>query len=236
MAKYLFRELFEPKNFDIFIETKEVNTDEGTKKIKEYFTVGPTVLTDEMNQNKRIYEGRDMDNALLVYKEKFIDSNRALGELDHPIDEAKSLYVELKSASHKFIEYRREGNYIISKAKIMDTPQGKIAKCLVDEGIKLGISTRGIGDIENRNGKQVVVNYEFVTMGDYVHDPSAPGAFLDILSEGKILLTKGFNEKQLQKMKEAEQKIDKKYKMNLSKEEKQQILEQFFIDVKKSLL
>lgn len=236
MAKYLFRELFEPKQVEIIKEVKEVETEDGIKKVKEYFTIGPTVLTDEINQNRRIYEGRDMDRALQIYKEKFIDGNRALGELDHPLDEEASLYVELKSASHKFIEYRRDGNYIISKAKVMDTPQGKIAKTLIDEGICLGISTRGIGDIEEKHGNSVVVNYEFVTMGDYVHDPSAPGAFLDTLKEGKMLLRHGFTNEEMQKMKKAEQKVDKKYRLNLSKEDKQKILSDFFTEVKKSLL
>ena len=247
--KYLLREIFTPKDFDFDSQTKLIEKvepvydkdgkliREDKKMVKEYYTYGPTVLTDEINQNERIYDGQDMDRAMEEYKKKFIESSRAFGELDHPFDEEKSLYVELKSASHMFIEYKREGNYIYSKAKILDTPHGKTAKAIIDGGGKLGTSTRGIGDIEERNGRQVVVNYEFVTMGDYVHDPSAPGAFLDILKEGKILLKKDyqFSDEEIQKMEKEEKKFDKKYRMNLSSNDKQKLKEEFFKSVLLSL-
>lgn len=241
MKKYLFRELFRPEEVDIITENKKITIKEydengneinKQKTVKEYFTLGPTVLTDEINQNRRIYEGTDMDRALREYNTKFIETNRALGELDHPFDDEKSLYVELKNVSHKFVEYKRDGNYIVSKAKVMtETPNGKIVKSLIDEGVKLGISTRGMGDIEERNGKSYVVNYEFVTMGDYVHDPSAPGAFLDIVKEGKKLLT-SFSDIEMEKIKEEERKFEDKYKMNLSSDEKSRIIKEFFDNVK----
>lgn len=246
---YLFTELFTPEKFEFDSTVKTVEKiekvyddkgrfiEEKKKQIKEYFTVGPTVLTDEINQNNRIYDGQDMDRALREYKEKFIDSCRAYGELDHPFDEEQSLYVELKNSSHLFTEYRREGNYIYSKAKIMDTPNGGIAKAIIDAGGKLGISTRGIGDIEERNGKPIVINYEFITMGDYVHDPSAPGALLDVLKEGKMLLKKDYHlrEKDIEKIEKEERNFDSKYRINLSSDEKRKLMNEFFESVVISL-
>jgi hypothetical protein len=116
------------------------------------------------------------------YSESYISKDRALGELGHP----EGPTVNLDRVSHKIISLQKEGHNFIGKAKILDTPMGKIAKNLIDEGVKLGVSSRGIGSITEKNGASYVRNdFMLATAADIVADPSAPDAFVEGIMEGK---------------------------------------------------
>jgi len=116
------------------------------------------------------------------YAESYISKDRALGELGHP----EGPTVNLDRVSHKIISLQKEGHNFIGKAKILDTPMGKIAKNLIDEGVKLGVSSRGIGSITEKNGTSYVRDdFMLATAADIVADPSAPDAFVEGIMEGK---------------------------------------------------
>ena len=116
------------------------------------------------------------------YNEAFVQKGRALGELGHPDGPT----VNLDRVSHKIVDLRQEGNNFIGKAQILSTPMGKIAESLLGEGVKLGVSSRGMGSIINKNGVNYVgEDFMLATAADIVADPSAPDAFVDGIMEGK---------------------------------------------------
>jgi len=116
------------------------------------------------------------------YTESYISKDRALGELGHP----EGPTVNLDRVSHKIVSLQKEGSNFIGKAKILDTPMGRIAKNLIDEGVKLGVSSRGVGSISERNGAAYVRDdFMLATAADIVADPSAPDAFVEGIMEGK---------------------------------------------------
>ena len=123
------------------------------------------------------------------YNESFVNKGRALGELGHPDGPT----VNLDRVSHKIVSLRQEGNNFVGKAQLLDTPMGKIAKSLLDEGVMLGVSSRGIGSIkEDTNGVKVVgEDFMLATAADIVADPSAPDAFVSGIMEGKEWIWEG---------------------------------------------
>ena len=153
--------------------------DNGKKnyKIKGVFMQGGI-----KNRNGRVYPVEVLQKEIQRYNEKFVDENRAYGELGHP----EGPTVNLDRVSHMVTSLKQDGKDFIGEAKIMDTPMGKIVKNIMDEGGKLGVSSRGMGSLEQKNG----ANYEkpdfmLAAAADIVADPSAPNAFVQGIMEGK---------------------------------------------------
>ena len=167
--------------------TEEINSVEfiveevGGKR--SMFIEGVFLQTEQPNRNNRVYKRNVMEREVARYSEKYIDNGRALGELGHPDGPT----VNLDRVSHKIVSLRQEGNNFIGKAKLLETPMGKIAKNLIEEGVTLGVSSRGIGSLtETRQGYKLVGDdFMLATAADIVADPSAPDAFVQGIMEGK---------------------------------------------------
>jgi len=164
------------------IEDIEVICEEKEGGLKNYFIEGIFLQGNLQNRNRRYYDVGILDREVTKYNESFVNTGRALGELGHPDGPT----INLDRVSHKIVSLQREGNNFIGKAKLLETPMGKIAKSLVDEGIKLGVSSRGIGSLEEKNGIHYVKDdFMLATAADIVADPSAPDAFVNGIMEGK---------------------------------------------------
>jgi len=163
------------------IEDVQVLVEEKNGK-KNLYIEGVFLQADLQNRNKRIYPFDVLNREVQRYNEQYVTTGRALGELGHPDGPS----VNLDRVSHKIIELRSEGTNFYGKARILDTPMGKIAKSLLDEGVKLGVSSRGMGSLEEKNGvKYVRDDFMLATAADIVADPSAPDAFVQGIMEGK---------------------------------------------------
>jgi len=156
---------------------------EETEGKKSMFIEGVFLQGNQKNRNGRVYKTDTLAREVGRYTEQYINQGRALGELGHPDGPT----VNLDRVSHKIVSLRQEGNNFIGKAKILDTPMGKIAKNLIDEGVTLGVSSRGVGSLrETREGfKLVGEDFMLATAADIVADPSAPDAFVQGIMEGK---------------------------------------------------
>jgi hypothetical protein len=163
------------------IEAVDIITEEkGGKKI--LYIQGPFLQAEVVNRNRRCYKLDTMMNEVKRYTETFIDKGRALGELGHP----DGPQINLDRVSHKIVSLTQEGNNFIGKAQILSTPMGKIASSLISEGVKLGVSSRGMGSIYQKDGINYVgEDFMLATAADIVADPSAPDAFIDGIMEGK---------------------------------------------------
>ena len=164
------------------IEQVEVIVEERNGK-KSLYIEGVFLQGDIKNRNGRMYPCSTLDKEVGRYNETFIQKGRALGELGHPDGPT----VNLDRVSHKITSLVREGNNFIGRAKILNTPMGNIAKSLLDEGVKLGVSSRGVGSVRMNNEGVNIVGEDFMlaTAADIVADPSAPDAFVDGIMEGK---------------------------------------------------
>jgi len=159
----------------------EYLTEEDEKGGKNYFIEGIFMQSEQKNRNGRIYDKKVLFNEAKRYDKEYVKANRAMGELGHP----NGPTVNLERVSHKITELRYEGNDVYGKAKILETPYGKIVKNLMDDGVKLGVSTRGMGSLEEKNGVKYVGKDFMLAAVDIVADPSAPDAFVDGVMEGK---------------------------------------------------
>jgi len=149
---------------------------------KEYKIKGVFLQSDIRNRNGRIYPNSVLAKEVKRYNAEFINKNRAFGELGHP----EGPVVNLERVSHMIKKLYPEGKNFIGEAKILETPYGKIVKNLIDEGAKLGVSSRGMGSLEQKNGGHYVGNdFYLATAADIVADPSAPDAFVEGIMEGK---------------------------------------------------
>ena len=149
---------------------------------KNYKIRGTFLQADVKNRNGRIYPMAILEQEVGRYNKNFIQKKRAFGELGHPDGPT----VNLERVSHMITDLYPDGKNFIGEAKIMDTPYGKIVKNLIDEGAKLGVSSRGMGSLEPKNGAQVVrKDFYLATAADIVADPSAPNAFVEGIMEGK---------------------------------------------------
>lgn len=159
-----------------------VETPKG-ESAKTYFIEGVFLQGEIKNRNGRIYPMEIMKKEVERYTKENIEKNRAYGELGHP----DSPTINLDRVSHMIKELKLEGNNYVGKAKIMDTPYGKIVKSLIDEGANLGVSSRGMGSLRAKNDGTQLVQDDFMlaTAGDIVADPSAPDAFVRGVMEGK---------------------------------------------------
>jgi hypothetical protein len=163
------------------IEEIQVLTEEKDGK-KTHYIEGIFLQGDITNRNGRNYPVNILEREVTKYNENFVGTGRALGELGHPDGPT----INLDRVSHKILSLKREGNNFIGKAKLLETPMGKIAKNLLDEGVKLGVSSRGLGSIVEKDGINFVgEDFMLATAADIVADPSAPDAFVEGIMEGK---------------------------------------------------
>lgn len=157
------------------------------KKQKQYYIEGVFLQGDVVNKNKRMYPFEILKESVDGYSKNYISTGRAMGELGHPTDPNQYTSINLDRVSHKIVSLSESGKNFSGKAKILDTPFGKIVKNLMDEGIKFGISSRALGNVkEGKNGvNHVHGDFLLITPGDIVADPSAPDAFVTNLMENK---------------------------------------------------
>jgi len=148
---------------------------------KNYFIEGIFMQSEKVNRNGRMYERKILFNEADRYNKEYVQKSRAMGELGHP--DGPSL--NLERVCHNIVEMTFDGDNVMGKAKILDTPYGKIVKSLIDDGVKLGVSTRGMGTLEEKNGVKMVKEDFMLTAVDVVADPSAPDAFVNGIMEGK---------------------------------------------------
>ena len=178
---------------------------------KHLYIEGVFLQSEIKNRNGRIYPFDVLNKEVERYSEEYVKAGRALGELGHPDGPT----VNLDRVSHKITSLKAEGNNFMGKARILDTPMGKIAKSLLGEGVKLGVSSRGMGSLKEENGvKYVSDDFMLATAADIVADPSAPDAFVNGIMEGKEWVWEGglLRERQIQEMKK---EIDNASKVEL---------------------
>ena len=148
---------------------------------KDYYIEGIFMQSNQKNRNGRVYPESVLMNEVKRYNAEYVQKNRAMGELNHP----QGPTVNLDRVSHIIKELKQDGDDGYGKAKIMDTPMGKIAKNLIDEGAKLGVSSRGMGSLkQNKEGVNEVQKDFMLAAVDIVADPSAPNAFVNGIMEG----------------------------------------------------
>ena len=170
------------KLFSEAVEEVEYITEEKEDGGKNYKIRGIFMQADIKNRNGRVYPMEVLDEEVRKYNKNFIEQNRAFGELGHPDGPT----VNLERVSHMITSLKPDGKNFIGEAKIMDTPMGKIVKNLMDEGAKLGVSSRGMGSLKQKGGANVVSDdFYLATAADIVADPSAPNAFVEGIMEGK---------------------------------------------------
>ena len=158
----------------------ELVTEEKDGK-KNYFIEGVFMQSETKNRNGRLYPSAIMSKEVDRYNNEYVEQNRAMGELGHP----EGPTVNLERVSHIIKSLKLEGKDVIGRAKILDTPYGKIVKNLMDEGAKLGVSSRGMGSLKEQDGVNVVQEDFMLASVDVVADPSAPNAFVNGIMEGK---------------------------------------------------
>ena len=149
---------------------------------KRYFIEGIFLQAEKKNRNGRVYPKETLKKEVRKYNKEFVEQNRAFGELGHPDGPT----VNLERVSHMITELYEDGDNFIGKAKIMSTPYGKIVENLLADGAKLGVSSRGMGSLEEKGGANIVQSdFTLATAADIVADPSAPNAFVNGIMEGK---------------------------------------------------
>ena len=161
--------------------TENINflTEEKNGK-KKYVIEGVFMQADKKNRNGRIYPRPVMEKALNKYMGDQVSKNRAVGELNHP----EGPTVNLDKVSHKIEDLNFKGNDVVGKATILDTPMGEIVKGLLDGGVQLGVSTRGMGSLPQQGNATIVKDDFILNAVDIVQDPSAPSAFVNGIMEG----------------------------------------------------
>ena len=192
-------------NEDIKI-TEELNEETSEKN---YFIEGIFMQAEQKNRNGRVYPRSVLMDEVKRYNNEYVQKNRALGELNHP----QGPTVNLDRVSHMIKELREQGDDVYGKAKIMDTPMGDIAKNLIKEGAKLGVSSRGMGSLkQNKSGVNEVQKDFMLAAVDIVADPSAPNAFVNGIMEGAEWVWDGgvLREKQMSEYKEQIERTSKR--------------------------
>ena len=151
-------------------------------KGKEQYIKGIFMQSDIKNQNGRVYPHAVLQKEVKNFNTKYVNEGRALGELGHPMGPV----INLDRVSHVIKELKEDGKNFVGKAKVMDTPNGKIVKNFISEGVKLGVSSRGMGSLKaNKKGVNEVQGDFVLSTVDIVADPSAPDAFVNGIMEGK---------------------------------------------------
>ena len=164
------------------IQNAEYIVEESKDGKKNYAIKGIFMQADVKNRNGRVYPQEVLQGEVVRYNREFINKNRAFGELGHP----EGPTVNLERVSHMIKSLYPDGKNFMGEAKVLDTPYGKIVKNLIDEGAKLGVSSRGMGTLYQRGGANYVKDdFYLATAADIVADPSAPDAFVEGIMEGK---------------------------------------------------
>ena len=165
---------------EVFDEDCEVLTEATEGGKKNYFIEGIFMQGDIKNRNGRIYPSQILENEMNRYNKDFIQTKRALGELGHP----DSPQINGDRVSHLITEMKRDGSNFVGKAKILGTPMGEIVKTFIDEGVKVGVSTRGLGSVKpTKEGIMEVQNDFHLATVDVVTDPSGPNCFVNGIME-----------------------------------------------------
>ena len=155
--------------------------EEGAGKSKQYFIEGIFMQSEQKNKNGRIYPKEVLQKEVNRYVKEYVEPKRAFGELGHPDGPT----VNLDRVSHMITELVEDGKNFLGRAKILDTPNGQIVKSLIDEGARLGVSSRGRGTLKPDKKAQIVQDdFYLATAADIVADPSAPNAFVEGIMEG----------------------------------------------------
>ena len=163
-------------------ETVDYELIEEDGKPKKYFIEGIFMQSEKKNKNGRIYPLDVLEKEVGRYVKEYVEPKRAFGELGHPDGPT----VNLDRASHMITSLTKEGKNFVGRAKILDTPNGKIVKSLIDEGARLGVSSRGMGTLKPDKKAQIVQNdFYLATAADIIADPSAPNAFVEGIMEGR---------------------------------------------------
>jgi hypothetical protein len=158
----------------------EVLTERTEKGTKNHFIEGVFMQSETKNRNGRVYPKSVMEKAVDLYVTEKVNTGRAVGELNHP----EGPTINLDKVSHIIEKLDWSGNDVVGKARILETPMGNIVKGLLDGGVRLGVSTRGMGSLEERNGVSFVKDDFILSTVDIVQDPSAPTAFVNGIMEG----------------------------------------------------
>jgi hypothetical protein len=194
-------------------ESVKIISEEGVEGKKNLYIHGPFIQTECENRNGRKYRFESVSREVKRYNEQYVAKGRALGELGHPDGPS----INLDRVSHKIVSLVPEGNDFIGRAQILSTPMGEIARNLIESGVQLGVSTRGMGSLKLENGVNVVQDdFYLATAADIVADPSAPNAFVNGIMEGvdwvwdNGLLKSQELEKAKQKIEESSRKVNKK--------------------------
>ena len=175
-----------------------VIVEQNEKGEKDYFIEGVFMQGDIKNRNGRIYPIDVMKKEVGRYVKEFVEKDRAFGELGHPDGPT----INLDKVSHMITKLEQDGSNFMGRAKILSTPNGQIVRNLINDGAKLGVSSRGLGSLETRGGAQVVKDdFQLATAADIVADPSAPEAFVEGIMEG----VEWYYDSGILKMKDAEQ-------------------------------
>ena len=206
------------------IEDIEYITEDDADGKKNYRIRGVFLQAEVKNRNGRIYPMAVLEKEVSRYNKEYVNKNRAFGELGHPDGPT----VNLERVSHMITKLHPDGKNFIGEAKILDTPYGKIVKNLINEGAKLGVSSRGMGSLEPRRGAQVVKDdFYLATAADIVADPSAPNAFVEGIMEGKEWIWRNGVVKEMD-IAAYKKELDMKYEMAQAREEKNaEIFENF---------
>jgi hypothetical protein len=155
--------------------------EQNEKGEKEYFIEGIFMQSEIKNRNGRVYPKEVMEKEVNRYVKEFVEKDRAFGELGHP----EGPTINLDKVSHMITSLEEDGNNYVGRAKILSTPNGQIVRSLISDGAKLGVSSRGLGSLEQKGGAQYVKDdFQLATAGDIVADPSAPEAFVEGIYEG----------------------------------------------------
>lgn len=199
-----------------------IKEETNNKAKPSYYVSGPYMMCEEVNKNKRIYDREEMRREVQRYKSEMIDTKRAMGELNHP----SSPDVSLERACHLVTELHNSGNVYIGKSKLLSTPCGLIVQALIDDGVKIGMSTRALGKLnEQYNGTSRVSDFRLVAV-DCVADPSCPKAFVNGILESReyVISEDGTFEESYDSFQERISKLPKK---NVEDYLKDQIMEFF---------
>ena len=191
-----------------------VEADDSGKK--NYRIRGVFMQSEIKNRNGRMYPEQVLAKEVKRYNKEYVNQKRAFGELGHPDGPT----VNLERVSHMITRLKQDGQNFIGEAKVMDTPYGKIVKNLIDEGAKLGVSSRGMGSLEPRGKMQIVKDdFYLATAADIVADPSAPNAFVEGIMEGKEWVWDNGAVKEMD-IENYKKELDRKYKFAQAREEK----------------
>ena len=203
------------EDIDLSLTESEIEiVQEGVNKIKNFYIKGPFLQAEVVNGNKRVYPRAVLEKEVNTHLETKIKQNRALGELGHP----SSSEINLDRVSHLIKELTMDGNTVIGKAQILDTPMGKIAKALMESNVKLGVSSRGVGSLKNG----IVQNDYRLICVDIVSDPSGPNCFVDGIMESSkewVLENNILVEKEIQEIKEQADRIVVEHRFDVAEKQ-----------------